>query len=170
MLRVAAQVLERQHRNRRLVGQCQYWAGQHSGIVPRANPIDVHWPSDVFELLVPHVFEDEIELARGILLNAGRDADAARLGQSFEPCCDIDAVAKDVAILDDDVADIDPDAELDAVVGRHVRVAPDHFALHLDGTAQCIHHTAELDEQTVASGFDEAATVSDDLRIYDLGA
>src|SRR5215472_15132085 len=49
------------------------------------------------------------EPARSILLNAGRDADAARLGQSFEPGGDIDAVPKDVAILDDDVAHVDAD-------------------------------------------------------------
>jgi hypothetical protein len=34
--------------------------------------------------------------------------DPPGLGQAFEPNCDVYAIAKDVAILDDDVAHIDP--------------------------------------------------------------
>jgi hypothetical protein len=85
-------------------------------------------------LLLADVFEGEVETARGILLHPRRDADSAGLGQSFEPRCDIDAVAKDVAVLDVNIPDIDTDAKLDAVVGRYTGVAPDHLALHLDGT------------------------------------
>jgi hypothetical protein len=47
-------------------------------------------------------------------------------------------------------------------------MAPGHLALHLDGAAQCIHHTAELDEQSVAGGFDEAAAMLGDFRIEEL--
>ena len=134
------------------------------------HSVDPHRPRDVLELLLADVFEGEVELARGILLHPRRDADAAGLGQSFEPRRDIDAVAKDVAVLDDDVADIDADAKLDAVVGRYAGVAPGHLALHLDGAAQCIDHTAELDEQPVAGGLDEAAPVLGDFRIEELAA
>jgi hypothetical protein len=34
--------------------------------------------------------------------------DLPGLGQAFEPNCDVYAIAKDVAVLDDDVAHIDP--------------------------------------------------------------
>jgi hypothetical protein len=44
------------------------------------------------------------------------DADPARLGQSFEPCGNIDTVAVDVVLLDNDVAEIDADAEFDAAL------------------------------------------------------
>jgi len=43
-----------------------------------------------------------------------RDTGTARLDQGIEACRDIDAVTAYVVILDDDVAKIDPDAELDA--------------------------------------------------------
>jgi hypothetical protein len=46
-----------------------------------------------------------------------RRRDAARLGQAFEPARDVDTVAEDVTVLDDDVADVDADTELDAMVG-----------------------------------------------------
>src|SRR5262249_10921358 len=75
---------------------------------------------------------------------------------------------KDFAILDDDVAHVDADTQLDAVVGRHAGVAAGHFALHLDRAAQRVHHTAELDEQPVAGGLDEAAAMFGDLWIQEL--
>jgi len=106
--------------------------------------------------------------AHGVLLHPRRDADAARLGQCFEARCDIDPIAKDVAILDDDVADIDADAQLDAVVGRYPGIAPGHLALRFDGGAQCIHNTGELDEQPVAGGLDNAAMVFGNFRIEKL--
>ncbi len=45
-----------------------------------------------------------------------RDADAAGFGQCLQPCRDIDAVAVNVVAVGDDVAEIDPDAERDALV------------------------------------------------------
>ena len=55
-------------------------------------------------------------------MNARRYADAARLGQRFEPRRDIDSIAKDVAVLDNDIALVDADAVLDAAVGRERRI------------------------------------------------
>ena len=45
-----------------------------------------------------------------------RDADAAGLGQRLQPGRDIDAVAEEIAALDDDVAEIDADAQADPPV------------------------------------------------------
>jgi len=80
--------------------------------------VGTHRPGDVLELLLADVFKGEVETARGILLHTSRDADAARLGQLLEARRDIKAVAEDVAILDDDVALMNADAELEAVVCR----------------------------------------------------
>ena len=45
------------------------------------HPVRPDWARNILERLLAHVFESEIEAARRILLNARRDADAARLGQ-----------------------------------------------------------------------------------------
>ena len=68
--------------------------------------------------MLADVFKGEVEAARGVLPDPRRDADSARLGQAFEPRGDIHPVAKDVAVLDDDVAKMDADAELCALVWR----------------------------------------------------
>ena len=93
------------------------------------------------------------------------DADPARLGQAFQPRRDIDAVAIDVVALDDDVAEIDADAELDARCPPARRVALGHLALHVDRAAHRVDDAGELDQQAVASGFDDAAAMLLDLRV-----
>ena len=68
-----------------------------------------------------------------------------RLGQTFEPGGDVDAVAEDVAILDDDVTDIDAHAKFDAALYRHRGVSFDHPALQLDRTTHRIDDAGNFD-------------------------
>src|SRR6266853_2065717 len=78
------------------------------------------------------------------------DADAARLGQPFEPCGDVDAIAEEIVAVKDHVAEIDPDPELDAAVGRIDGVALCHRLLYRDGAAHRVDDAAELDQHAVA--------------------
>src|SRR5204863_3413954 len=89
----------------------------------------------------------------------------AGLRQTFEASREIDPVAEDVTVFDNDVALMNPHAEFDALVGWYVGVALGHAALHLDGAAHRIDDTGELREQTVAGGFDDAAAVLGNLRV-----
>ena len=83
-------------------------------------------------------------------------------GDAFQPRGDVDAVAENVAVLDDDVADMDADAKLDALVGEHIRVALRHSALQLDGAADGIHGANELDQNAVACTFDDSSAMFGD--------
>ena len=125
---------------------------------------------DVFERLLAHVLKGKVEAPRGILLNAGRNADAAGFGQAFEPRGDIDAVTKDVAVLDENVANIDADAELDAMLRRQRRVAFGQSRLHFRRASEGVDDAGEFDQQPVAGGLDDAAAMLGDLRIDYLGA
>ena len=79
------------------------------------DAVDADRPGDVLQLLLAVVDKADIDPAFGILLDAGRHADAARLGQALEARSHVHAVAENVVVLDDDVADMDADAELDAL-------------------------------------------------------
>ena len=87
------------------------------------------------------------------------DADPARLGQCLQARSDVDAIAKDIAVFDNDVADIDAHAEFDPASGWHGGIAGDHFALHLDGAAHGVNDTGELDQKPVTGCLHDAATV-----------
>jgi len=81
LLRVATKVGERQHCDRRLVGE-----GQRCGFLRTLNaplhrhPEDPYWARNVLQLLLAEVLEDEVELASGVFLNARRHADPPGLG------------------------------------------------------------------------------------------
>jgi hypothetical protein len=64
-----------------------------------------------------------------------------RLCQRLEARRHIDAVAKNVVAVDDDVTDIDPDTKVDPQIRWYARIAPGHLALHVDRTAHRIDHT-----------------------------
>jgi len=61
------------------------------------------------------------------------NADPARLGERLQTRRDIDPVAEDVAALDKNVAEIDPDAEPDAPLFGQLHVPVAHAALQLGG-------------------------------------
>src|SRR4029077_17444908 len=92
-------------------------------------------------------------------------ADRARRGQRLETGRDIDAVAEDVVPIDDNIAHVEPDAELNAAFGWHIHVALGHLALDVDGAPNRIDDAGELDEQAVAGGLDDAAAMFGDFRL-----
>jgi hypothetical protein len=96
------------------------------------------------------------------------DADATGLGERLEAGGDVDAVAEDVAFIDDDVADIDADAKLDAAIGQNTQVAVCHLALHLYRAARGVDDARELDQEPVTGRLDDPAMMLSDLRIDQL--
>ena len=98
-----------------------------------------------------------------------RHANAAELGQAFKAGGDVDAVAKDVAVLDDDVAHIDANAQFDAILRRQWPIAVRQRRLHRCRAAQGVDNADELDQQTVTPGLDHPALVNRYLRIKDFG-
>jgi hypothetical protein len=127
--------------------------------------VDPHWPGDVLELLFAGILEGDIELASRIFLHPARNADPTRFREALQTRRHIHAVAVDVAAVDDDIADIDPNTELDPLVLRRVGIAPKHAALYLDGTAQRIDHARELSQHAVAGSLDDPSLVFLDLGI-----
>jgi hypothetical protein len=163
LLRVAAHIGEGQNCNRRLVRQRQRRG--HRRFRAEANPVDMHRPSDVLDLLFTDVPEGDIELISHLVVHHPADADAARLRERFETGGNVHAVAKDVAPVPDDVAEVDPNAELDAAVWRHIGVSIRDLTLHFHGAAHRVDDAGKLKEQPVAGGFDDAAAVLLDLGI-----
>jgi hypothetical protein len=67
--------------------------------------------------------------------------------------------------MDDNIAEIDADAELDAPFGRNVSVPLCQVALHRDRAAHRIDDTGKLDQRAIAGGFDKAAAMLLDLWV-----
>ena len=112
--------------------------------------------------------EAECDFALDLAIDVAGDADTAGLGQALEACGDVDAIAINVAVLDDDVADVDPDSERDPPVFGKVRLALGDAVLEGRGAFDCVHHAREFDERTVAHQFDDAAVVLGGLGLEEI--
>src|SRR5581483_12404358 len=106
---------------RRAVGQ------RHD--VASGQLVDADGAGDVLHRLLAEIGKGQRELVPDLLVGGARDADAAGFAQRLQPRGDVDAVAENVVAVDDDVADIDPDAEHDLLVFGNGRVAALHRAL-----------------------------------------
>src|SRR5262245_52067964 len=95
-----------------------------------------HRLCDVLELLVALVLEHRVELATDLAHGIFGDTNRARLGDALQARRDVDAVAENIVLLDDDVADMYADAELDPPVLRQIGIARGHPALN----CQCATH------------------------------
>ena len=173
LLRVAAHIGERQHRDRRLVGQRQRRCERGrllGGGADVANPVDPHRPGDVLDLLLAQILEDKGQPVAHVVVDRIGDEHPAGIGQGFDPRGDVDAVAIEVVALDDHVAEIDADAQFDAAVRRDTGVPLGHRLLHRDRAAHRIDDAGKFHQQAVAGGLDDAAVVLGDLRIEKLAA
>src|SRR5262249_45218208 len=83
---------------------------------------------------------------------------------------DGDRVAVNVVIVDDDAAEIDPYAPIDAGIRRVAGVALGYPALPFDRAAHRIDDAVEFGEQPVAGGVDDAAVVLGDRWVDQPGA
>jgi hypothetical protein len=126
--------------------------------------------SYIFDRLIAHVLECTVDPAPYILMYNTRNYDPTRFGQRLQPGRYIDPIAKNIAILDDDVADVDSHPELDAPVLRHSLIAGSHLPLCLHRASNSVDHAGELSQEAVTSSLDYAATMLGDLRVADLSA
>src|SRR6516162_8591905 len=127
-----------------------------------------HRPRDILDLLLADVIEGVRESVADMVADGARDADPARRRERLHPGSDIYAVAEDVVLFYDHVAEIDADAEPDPALFGYVRLTVDHPALHLDRAPHDIHHARELGKKAVTGVLYDAATMLLDLRLDQL--
>src|ERR1700722_15283977 len=136
----------------------------------RSFGADFHPPSAyrfgyIFEGLPAHIFEGRVDLSPDLPVGVVRQTYATRIGNIFQPCGDVDPIAEDVVVVDDDVADVNTDAKFDPLLLRRGGILLHQPALNLDGTAHRIDGTGEFDQHAVARGLDDAAPMGRYRRV-----
>ena len=86
------------------------------------------------------------------------DADAAGFRDPLQTRGDVDAIAKNIVLIDDDIADVYADTKFNPNILRYVGVLLSHSALDVDGATSCAYGAGELDQHAVAGCLDDAAT------------
>jgi hypothetical protein len=128
-------------------------------------PVGLDGVGDILKFLGAEIVITDRQPAIDLLIYLARNANPARKGDSFEARRDVHPVAKNVAVFNNDVTDIDADPKLDATLRQHVYIAGGHSPLHRYGALHRVHHAGELDEHAVAGCFYDPAVVLDDRGV-----
>src|ERR1700687_939280 len=80
---------------------------------PRAHRL-----GNILQRLQTHIVEGNIDFAADLALGVIGDADASGFRDPFQTRGDVDAIAKNIVVVDDDVADVNADAEFDPDILR----------------------------------------------------
>jgi hypothetical protein len=124
---------------------------------PRAHRL-----CNVFQRLRAHIFESNVHLAADLSMSIIGNADATGLCNSLKAGSDIDAVTKNITVIENDVTDVNADAELNFDVLRYRGVLLRHTPLDLNRTTYRINSASKLDQHSIAGGLDDAAAMYGD--------
>src|SRR5262249_40268059 len=129
------------------------------------NPINPHRPCDVLDLLLAQIVKAEIDFVAHLVADNPADADPARFRERLQPSRNVHPIAVDIVVLDNDITEVDPDAELDPLLWRDSCIALSHPSLDLHPAAHRIHHAGKFGEHSIAGVLDDATAVFGDLRL-----
>jgi hypothetical protein len=126
------------------------------------NAIDSDGTVDILDTPFSEVLETKTRMPEQLLANGLGNTDPAWFRKSLEPRRNIYAVAVNVVFVDDDIAGIDPNAQLEllVVVGGRIGQA----MLDVDGAAHRFNGAVELHKEPVAFAADESTLISADRR------
>src|SRR5207248_1815103 len=128
------------------------------------DAIDSYGLGEILDRSLAEVAKSQGQLRGDVAMGGVGKADSAWLRQALEPRRQIDAVAIEVAILDDHVAEIDADAKLDLLALGESRIRRSHALLHIHGALYGVDHAGELDQHAIAHQFEDPAAMPGDQR------
>ena len=121
--------------------------------------------------MFPDELKRQLDLALQVVVGGPGNKHAAWFGQLLETGGDVHGIAVNfAALLVDDIAEVDPDAEADAIRCHNVLLPLGHALLEEDGAADRVDDAGELAQSPVADPVDDAAVVPGDERVDELGA
>ena len=115
----------------------------------------MHGGGDVLDFLFADIGKLHRQLVGDLLVHGARDADAADLGEPFQPGCDVDAVAQKVAVALHHVTDGDTDAECHLPARRIGHVAGAQAFLDVDRAAHGLDRAGEFGKHRIARGVED---------------
>jgi hypothetical protein len=124
-----------------------------------------HRLSNILQRLQTHIFKANIDPAADLALGVIRNADASGFRDPLQPRGDVDAIAKNIVLVNHDIADVNADAKFNPGILRYVGVLLSHSALDFDGATNCVYGAGELDQHAVAGSLDNAATMLGDCGV-----
>jgi hypothetical protein len=172
---IAADIGKRQNHDgkmrRPLFSRCEDGLRVRRTSRPGLDRVDPQRPRDVLERLLAEIDEFMLQLVAHLPIGVFRQARSGRFADAFQTCCDIDAVAHQIAVaLLDDNAQMNTDTKFDAAVLGHASVALNHCVLYFAGATHGVDDTAELDDRAVASALEHPPVMSGNRGVDQIAA
>src|SRR5262249_29955190 len=121
---------DRDRRQRRpLPMPCQWQrpAAAHIG----ENIVDPDWLEHGLDPPLAGTLIADLEPVLDLIISRAGDDDSPGGSERLQPRRDVDAIAVNIAVLDDDIAEIDPDAELELLARRLAEIVLRYGALDI---------------------------------------
>ena len=126
-------------------------------------------PVDVLQHKTAETLEARLYPARHCVPHVPRNHDATCGCRPLEPDRDIHAVAVKFVVVDNEVPEVQADAEHDGGIRRLIAIGVEHRLLDLDGRAQGLDRTGEFDHCSIAGKLDQPAPAAPDRGLDPLG-
>jgi hypothetical protein len=120
--------------------------------------------SDILEVLLAEICELNPYFTPDLIVGRRRNADAAWLRDTLKPCCNVDAISKDVMRLDNDVTDIYADAEGYNSILHFSECKLPNASLEFHGSSNGFYRTRKFRQQPVAGVLHDATAMLSDCR------
>ena len=136
------------------------------------RPLDaegLYRPPDVLQRKTAEILEARLYPARYRVPHVARNHDAPGRRRALEPNGDVHAIAVQLAVVDNEVAEVEADAEHDGGIGRLIAIGVEHCLLDPDGGTQRLDRTGEFDHRAVAGQLDQPAPAMPDDGLDVLG-
>src|SRR5262249_55051747 len=127
-----------------------------------SNPVCLDWLQNILHLLRTEIDELDGQFRSDVVSNSTRAANSTRLGKGLQSGRDIDGIPDKVVALQDDVADVDADAEPHLLIGRSIAIFLGDGVLNLDGTLHRIDGAGEVGNETVTRRAEDPTTMKGD--------
>ncbi len=173
-LGVAAEVLKRQHRDRRPFRRrgspLAIGCDRRSGWLVHYDAEGADRSRDVLDLVFAQIFEGDRQPVADLVAHGPADIDPTGFRQALHPGADVDRLPVNEVTIGDHIAHCDGDAKPYPPVGGHLFSVSRHLALHLHCAAHRIDDAVELDQEPISHGAHDAPPVFGDGRVEEIAA
>src|SRR5262245_49389308 len=114
---------------------------------------------DVFDCLSAKIVEANFNFAPYLIIDAARNADAARIGQRLKSRRDVYAIAIEVAPLNDDIAQIDADTQQNGALLGQTIIRLSELLLKVEGASNGLDRTSKFNQNAVPHNLHKTAVV-----------
>jgi hypothetical protein len=128
-------------------------------LTSQSNPPRLHRLSNILEGLRSQIITGNLDLAPDLPIGIIGNADPARVSDALKAGSNVNALAEDVIVIENDVTDVNADTEFDPLILRYGGILLGHAALDFNRMAHRIDGAGKLDQHAVTGRLDDVASM-----------